>query len=31
MEGWAKKMKGNMVSNIVITLHSDRWLLDLVW
>ena len=29
--GLRKSMKGNIVDNIVISLHGDRRLLDLVW
>lgn len=29
--GTVRKVKGNRVSNSVITLHGDRWVLDLVW
>ena len=29
-EGWVKQGRGNIVNNIVVGLHSDRWLLALV-
>lgn len=29
-KSWMKKMKGKIVNNSVITLHNNRWLLDLV-
>lgn len=33
VRGWVKKMKVNIVYKIVIVinLHDDRWLIDLVW
>ena len=30
MEGWEKKVKGNIVNNITMNLHNDRLLLELV-
>ena len=30
VRGWAKKRKGKIVNNMVMSLHGDRWLLELM-